>query len=366
MPNQPTPTSRRSHSASNKWEFNPGDSRGSVSRGFAMTLVLALMSSASLFSQPSRFDDAPLTHRPDGLDATNFFNARGSSVKAAWSVNRTSVPEDGELTAVLTIKGAENPQRIVRPDLKKLPEFQTRFVIADKKDTEPSEAAKEVKFSYQFRPRNRLVDKIPSFDFYYYNPAAPTGKSQFPKTVATRVDIKVTEAPKKELPPVPLMEPDELFVTTTGPQLLERRQAISTVWPWLAVGLAGPLSAFLWFLIWQRLFPDARRVASMRRSKAARRALDAIHRSGKANDPAAAIALAVLGYLRARLPLSPGASTPSEIAVALGELRIAEVDCATVAEFFRACDAARFAPRDDHVLTLGADAEALITRLEAA
>ena len=43
MPNQPTPTSRRSHSASNKWEFNPGDSRGSVSRGFAMTLVLALM-----------------------------------------------------------------------------------------------------------------------------------------------------------------------------------------------------------------------------------------------------------------------------------------------------------------------------------
>src|SRR5580658_5233120 len=66
-------------------------------------------------------DDVPLINRP----AANFYNARGSVVKVAWSVDRRTVPEDGELTAILTITGANNSDQIVRPDLKKLPEFQT-------------------------------------------------------------------------------------------------------------------------------------------------------------------------------------------------------------------------------------------------
>jgi hypothetical protein len=346
----------------------PRDDRQLVwgGRAFGFSFLVILCTSAILVSQGAAQEDAPLTNRPKDLDATNFFNARGNGVKAAWNVDRNTIPENGELTATLIIKGADNPHRIVRPDLTKLHDFQTRFTITDKKDPPAVKGMTEVKFSYQLRPRNRSVEKVPSLDFYYYNPAAPAGKNQFQKTIAARVPITVTEAQNMELPAIPLHEPEQLFAVATGPQLLEKRQLITGIWPWVIVGLAGPLCALLWFFAWQRVFPDAGRLATMRRSRAARRAIDAVHRASRANDPPAVIAAAVLGYLRTRFPLPPGAATPSEIAAALAELHVADLECIAVAEFFRSCDAARFAPREDNGGSLAAAAESLIVRLEAA
>jgi hypothetical protein len=314
-------------------------------------------------SSPPRIvaqQEAPLINRP----ASNFYHAHGTAVKVAWSLDRTTIPEDGELIATLTIKGATNPQRIVRPDLTKLPEFQTRFVITDKTDQEPEERAPEVKFTYLLRPRSRSVDKVPMLEFYFYNPTASQGKNQFPLTTAAKVSITVTEAPKLEPPAIPLREPDQLFVVNAGPQVLEKRQFITGWWPWLIVGLAGPICALTWFLAWQRVFPDARRLAKMRQTRAARRATDAIRRANLANDPPAAIATTVLNYLRTRFPLPPGAVTPGEIETALGDLKVSVHVCTAVAEFFRSCDAARFAPSNDIGSSLAADAESLIVRLE--
>jgi hypothetical protein len=130
--------------------------------------------------------------------------------------------------------------------------------------------------------------------------------------------------------------------------------------------LAGPLVSLVWFVAWRRIFPDAVRLAKIRRSRAARRAIDAIHRSGKAVDPPGAIATAVLGYLRSRFPFPPGAATPSEIEVALVELGESAPVSQSVALFFRDCDAARFSSSSDDVASLSADAEELVNRLEGA
>ncbi|HEV3386573.1 MAG TPA: hypothetical protein VG097_17280, partial [Gemmata sp.] len=295
-----------------------------------------------------------------------FYNARGSAVKVGWSVDRRTVPEDGELTAILTITGATNSSEIARPDLKKLPEFQTRFVITDKNDLSPGERAAEVKFSYLLRPRNRSVDKLPMLEFYFYNPTASDGKKQFPLAIARAIPITVTEAPKLELPAIPLREPDQLFILTTGSQLLEKREFITGYWPWMIVVLAGPLCGLLWFLTWQRIFPDAIRLASMRRSRAARRAIDLVRRANRSDDPPAAITSAALIYLRTRFPLPYWAVTPYEIETTLGELKVSASECRAVAEFFRACDEARFAPPRDNGALLASDAEALIARLETA
>jgi len=332
------------------------------SRALGLFILLFMFYSYSSLPQVAARQEAPLINRP----AVNFYHAHGAVVKVAWSLDRTTIPEDGELTATLTVRGATNPQRIVRPDLTKLPEFQTRFVITDKKNPVPDEHSTEVRFTYLLRPRNRSVDKVPMLEFYFYNPTASQGRNQFPLTTAAKMPITVTEAPKLEPPAIPLRESDQLFVVNSGPQVLEKRQFITGLWPWLIVGLAGPICALTWLLAWQRVFPDAKRLARMRQSRSARRATDAIRRANRANDPPAAISTAVLNYLRSRFPLPPGAVTPGEIEIALNELKVPFQVCTAVAEFFRFCDAARFAPSNDIGSSLATDAEALIVNLEAA
>ena len=300
----------------------------------------------------------PLVNQP----STNFYQARGTSVKVSWSVEPTKVPEGGDITATLTIVGATNPKEIVRPDLKKLPEFQTQFVITDAGTSLGADAA-DVKFTYRLKPRNRSVNQVPELEFHYFNPAAPAGKKQFPLTKATRVPITVVEAPKLEPPPEAMTEPDALFIVATGPQLLDTPPLEPVWWMLLAAGLLGPCGAIVWYVTWRRLFPDAARLTRLRRSRAARRACDAIRKAGRTADPPATVAAAVLAYLRSRFLLPPGAATPGEIESALCELGVSTADGAATGDFFRACDAARFAPSDND-LSLAGEAEALLARLE--
>lgn len=313
---------------------------------------------------------APLAARQDipviGQPTEHFYQARGSGVKVTWNLDRTTVPEDEEIVATLVIRGATNPVDIARPDLKKLEPFESRFIITDSSDTTTDVRAKEVRFSYRLRPRNRAVKEVPTFQFHYYNAAAPAGK-QFPLTEARNVPISVTEPkPKPPAPAIPLAEPEHLFAVITGPRVLQSRPFAPGVWTWIAFALVGPLLALGWFVAWRRIYPDATRLARIRRTRAARRAIDTIRRSARAVDPPGAIAAAVLGYLRARFPLPYSAVTPLEIETSLTDLGMPAEDSNRVADFFRGCDAARFAGHIDEHLSLAADAEALIVRLEAA
>jgi len=331
----------------------------------ARRLAIALVCFGFIL-HPSSFilsQEVPLVGQP----TEDFYGAAGSGVKVAWNVEPKDVPEDGEIVATFIISNASNPTKITRPDLKKLPAFSDRFVITDNADTKVPEGAPEVRFSYRLRPRNRQTDQVPTLNFYYFNPAAPAGK-QFKLTNTGRaIPLTVTAAlPKPPPAPIPLAEADHLFVIATGPALLNHGSGALGGWAWWGIGLAGPLFALGWYAAWRRMYPDAQRLAKLHRSRAARRAVDAIQRAGHAADPPAAIAAALLHYLRARFPLPPGAVTPSEIGNALGELGMPTADREAVAGFFRKCDTARFSVSSDNAMSLATDARALVALLEAA
>ncbi len=173
-------------------------------------------------------------------------------MRVEWKLDRTTVPEDEEFNATLVITGATNPRDIVPPDLGKLKAFESRFVIPETTHPPPAANAKEVRFTYRLRPRNRTVDRVPSLEFNYYNPAAPSDRP-FPLTKAREVRIVVT-APrlKSEALPMPLAEPDWLLAYTPRPLSLQSL-AFSSQWTWIAIALAGPLVSLAWFLAWRRI-----------------------------------------------------------------------------------------------------------------
>lgn len=283
-----------------------------------------------------------------------------------WVAEPREVTVGRDLTATLVVTGATNPAEVVKPDLRKLKEFDA-FKVTDAPDPPRDPKAKEVRFAYRLAPRSTDVAEIPPLRFHYHNPDAAPGK-QFPLTTTDRDEpapITVRAAPKTERPVTPVEAPEFAFQIATGPGVLGGGPFVPCHWGWLAAVLLGPLAAGAWYLAWRRVYPDAARLARRRRSRAARRAVALIRRSDRTPDPGGAVAGAALGYLRARFPLPEGAVTPPEVADALRELGVPADACETVADVLRACDRARFAPADDGGPALADDAESLVAKLEA-
>jgi hypothetical protein len=306
--------------------------------------------------------------KAEPFEKENYYKAKGIGLQVKWDVPNTTIEEGHDLVVTLIIGSQKypvlNPTEVVKPDLKKLPAFANRFIVTDVPDPPRKISDKEVRFVYKLRPRNRTVDQIPALEFDYFNPAAGPGTRQFRNTRAESISIAIVDLPKPEVKqPVPMTEADRLFHVATGREVLSG-PFVPCRWAWLAAGCFGPLVAVAWFLVWRRIYPDAARMAHLRRSRAARRATDAIRRAGRTSDPPAVIAAAVLGYLRTRFPLPESAVTPSEIAAALLEAKVPAEMAEELADIFRECDRARFAPPGDSGASLAADADAAITRLE--
>jgi hypothetical protein len=307
---------------------------------------------ANAFAQPAFFE--PKEH---------YYKAKGQAIRVKWEIEPKAVVVNGELTATLVITGVQNAPEVQKPDLRKLRSFDN-FQITESQESRDA-TAKEVRFAYKLSPRTTAIREVPSLKFHYFNPAAASGPRQFPATVADAVPITVSEPPKPVRVPTPLEAPDYLFSTATGPSVLHNAPFVPCQWAWLAAAVFGPLAGFAWFLVWRRMYPDAARLAQMRRSRAARKATDAIRKSHRANDPAGTIATALLGYLRTRFLLPEHAVTPSELATTLAELRVPANAVEHTVAVFRDCDRARFAPPADNAVSLAANAEAAIAQLEA-
>jgi hypothetical protein len=318
---------------------------------------LMAMSSVAFAQAPAFFE--PKEH---------YYKAQGVGVTAVWSVSSKTVPEDGELTATLTVAGELiHPEQIVRPNLQSLPEFAERFLLVENVAGQPVAAnAKSVSFIYRLRPRNRSVDQLPTLEFFYLNPHAPEDR-RFMKTRAKKVEITVTAAspkPVQPAPAIPLVARDELFQLATGPALLSGPSFVPGVGSWLALLIGGVACAFGWYVLWQRLYPDAARQARLRRHRAVRYALNGIRRAGKESDSAAAIAAAVLNYLRERFSLPEGAETSGEIGDALRSAGLTSAEAERAAAFFRRGDAARFAPSTHSDPHMGDEAIGIVAAME--
>jgi hypothetical protein len=324
---------------------------GTGKRTFAGLLALLLGGSA-----------AARTPSVDDLSAIDRFSdhfygaiAAGPAVRAAWTVEPT-VRIGGSLVLSLTVSNAANPRELTRPDIKSDPRLTAKFEIADLDDPPPAVDAREVVFRYRLTPRPVPGDAtIPMLKYKYVrlNPAG--GVWRF-TAVAYPQPVRILPAARVDTAPAPVEGPESYFAVEPEPRGVLRVGGAA----WLVPVLLVPFAVSLWVSAWRRVYPDAARLAVLRRNRAVRRALDRLAKADRAPDPAGEAATAVREYLVERFGVPPAAHTPGELAAA-----VADIGHAAKAEaYFRRCDAARFAPASDTGVSLGADGAALIAAWE--
>lgn len=322
------------------------------------SLLAALLLGIAAQQRPS-VEDVPPVERP-AKDFYNALAAGSTGVRVEWTVDPPAVPVTGEFTLTLTVRNAANPHELARPDLRALDEFTKRFQILDRTDPPAPPDTAEVRFTYGLRPRSPGVTKVPSLRYVYLRKDGGVWK---PLTAfANSVPVTVTAAAAKPTPaaaPVPLDAPEEFFTLAE-----ERPAATPGRFGWLLPVAVIPFAVVAWVLLWRRLFPDAVRLAKLRRNRAARLALDRLKKARASADPAGGAASAFRSYLSARFGMPPAAQTPAEVVAALRAVECPAEQAADAEAFLRACDAARFTPTPDHGLSLALQAEALVTAWE--
>jgi hypothetical protein len=189
------------------------------------------------------------------------------------------------------------------------------------------------------------VTEVPSLPFVYFNPYLRTNHKGFQVIYTDPIPLRVLP---HETVQVPVRAPESAFVLATGPAVLERQ----TSWTPPGIGtsaallLTPPAACVVWYLCWRRLYPDAARQASQRRSRAARRALQMLRAARRIDaEPRAERTAAILtGYLQERLDLTIAEPTPREVAVLFAERGCSPAVTAHAVHLFEACDRARFLP----------------------
>ena len=242
-----------------------------------------------------------------------------------------------------------------RPDLLRKSEyakFRNRFHIENARERlSPDQGTWE--FDYQLRPRNEKVTAIPSLMVVYFKPGLLPSEKGYMTTVASGIPLQVSPRPKVQASEVQGSTsvsgpPERIFQMVSGPAVLrqEKPPAPPSVWLLFLLTATPPAVCLVWYGLWRKLSPDAARLARQRRSLAAQQAFESLSH-GRANGAIteaveAGEILAV--YLRHKTDLPSCQPTPAEVVRHLKEKGVSTALSLQVADFFRACDAARFMP----------------------
>jgi len=336
----------------------------------ATLLLLALLPAFGPATEGDDDPDAiPVVGRPDGVP---FSEASGEFTIQA-SAEPTTVVVEQPFTFTVTVRATgrvkvrKPPRRI---DLHTVSAFEDNFYIEDLPDPPRHRNTRDVwVFRYQLKPRRLDVQEVPDFPFVFYRPDLTTiaPEKRFQRSYTDSIPLQVRPA---ERVAVALQAPEAIFQLARGPDLLAQQQ------PWTPPGPLGwtlllgvpPVIGVIWYLCWQRLYPDAARLARHRRSRAALRALELLKPAGRQPAPAAAAlsTRAVVQYLRQRLDLHIVEPTPAETARHLGHLAFPPALVEQAEALLRSCDAVRYGPRTTAGPTeLPHDAARLILALEA-
>jgi hypothetical protein len=319
----------------------------------AMSLVAALLLIPSV--APARPKVRPAVEEPPLVGQPMSFSGGVGRFKIAARVSATEVRAEDPLLYTLYVSCLGPLGRAPdRPDLRKLPAFKNRFVIQDVPARDlfgarPGEHAWE--FNYLLKPRSPEVTEIPPLLFAYYKPGVVPVHKGYWTTATPSIPLKVTPRSRAIVPTAggdPLRAPERFYHITEGVAVLGNDDGLAQPRKWtITLLLLGPpLLALGWYWVWRRRYPNAARLAQIRRSRAALQALHALH-AVKDAEPAARArqaAKVVDAYLRDRFALTGSAPTPAEIETHLHDVGLASARAAQVADFFRACDAACFAP----------------------
>jgi hypothetical protein len=287
-------------------------------------------------------DDVPIVGRPFDLP----FSGASGWFEVQARAGPTTVQAETPLTFTLTVRAVRPPRR--RPqrlDLRQLPDFAEQFYIEepDEEVAQPDDHTWE--FTYRLKPRRTEVCEIPSVPFVYFNPYLLTASKGFQVLYTDPIPLHVLP---QETVQVPVQGPESAFLLVTAPAVLERQTpwappSLGTV---LVLLLAPPLGCIFWYLLWQWLYPDAAHLASQRRSRAARRALQALLIAPRLHTEthAARITAIVAEYLQQRLDSAVAEPTPREVALLFAQHGSSSALTEQAIGFFEMCDCTRFQP----------------------
>lgn len=303
------------------------------------SLLLLMTANAAVAQPPTRLDQigAVARSQPDFHGA---IAGPGESVRVEWALSAPTVELGKSVKLTLTVHNAVNPRELLRPDLSKRSDFAALFSpIEAWPEPPPAEDAKAVSFVYSLRPRTVGTIQLPTLKYLFYHPRAPKGREMQTRFLDP-LTLTVTEPTVPPAPLVPLTGPESFFEPARG-------SSSSTAVPmgyWLTLALGTPLLLLIWVGAWHWLFPDAARLAKVRRNRAVRRILDRLRAAHRKPDPAGETAAAFRQYLSARFGLPSVAVTPDEVATGLLALNFPPHRMANADELLRRCDADRFAP----------------------
>jgi hypothetical protein len=315
-------------------------------------------------------NEPPIAGQPE------FFTGAVGSYHLAMQARPTEVRAGDALTLTVRITADAMPQRPPRgPDLRRLPRFSERFHIerssSDRPDrTLPDGQAWE--FDYRLRPKSQAVMAVPNLRFDYYKPGFVPATKGYQTAWAYAIPLRVQAPEQVELSTgaEEPRAPEPIYQIVTGSAVLRRETAWGMPSPWVATGLAlaTPVGCAIWYGCWRRWYPDAARQAWQRRTRAARKALRALGgvRAASPNVAAEQAAAILTRYLQQRLDVRIAEFTAAEVAERLRRGGCPAEVTDRAAAFFRARDAARFAPHLPDGQSDGPDAVTqLILALEA-
>jgi hypothetical protein len=345
-----------------------------------LILILCLLAlPASGRGEAIDLNEPPAVNQP--LDFERTGGAVGPAFRVSMRAPKTELQVEGELTLTVRIEAvgrAGRPPK--RPQLWDLKPFQALEKKGWLKIERPEKKADDVRrpaaqtweFDYTVKVLSESLKRIPTFAFIYYKPPpSELLPGQFPTTYPEEIPLKVKAKPAPPpVPPPPVKAPEMIFELTESARVLERHGVARFAGAALVVAalLVPPLLGAGWYLLWRRFHPDAARRARIRQSLAARQALQALNALGpaEADQRVYRVARIAGGYLQQRLGLPTAEPTPAEVITCLGRAGAPDVLAGKAAEFFRACDAARFAPaQPTDAADLTAAAHRLILTLEA-
>jgi hypothetical protein len=224
--------------------------------------------------------------------------------------------------------------------------------------------ARSWEFRYRLRPKRDKIAEVPSIAFCFHDPLLQTASRPFMTDYTDLAELKVT--PKEKTDPE-VKGPDWLFAWSGG-HLLTTQTPSSLPGPLVLVPLVvlPVVGCVVWFRTWRRLYPDAARQATLRRSRAARRALADLARlrSPVDRDRAALASRVLARFLRERLDQPQTEPTPREAADHAQRLGLPPERVETLRTLMEQLDARRFGEPAAEEVDLVAGLKALVLALE--
>jgi hypothetical protein len=226
------------------------------------------------------------------------------------------------------------PERI---NLREVLAFEKSFYIAREPATVEKPGPGKWVWAWRLRPRGPWVREVPGFPFLFFNPDIRPEEKGYQMLWTAPLPLTVAEdEPIRPTPPGPVE-----LVEPVGAEALRYRAWLKPGWGAAVLALVLPPAAcVVWYLVWWWMYPDAARLALLRRNRAAGRALAVLDRLPSSPDAerAEGMVQALTGYLTERFGLSIASPTPEE-AAAIVPAGAAE----RMEALWRQADAARFA-----------------------